>query len=92
MARALPVARMRELDVAGSNLEAVQRRHEAWLLGFPNVVSVGIGERSGRPVIQVGVNRKVPISGLRPEEIIPSTLEGFEVDVAEVGDPTVEAA
>jgi hypothetical protein len=78
-------------DVTGSDLEAVQKRHEAWILGLPNVVSVGIGERSGRSVIQVGVTRKVPISELRPDEVIPSTLEGVEVDVAEVGSVTVEA-
>ncbi len=70
----------------------VQGRHQEWLLTLPNVVSVGIGERRGRPVIQVGVKRKVPEAELKPEEIIPKSLDGVDVDVQEVGEVTAGAA
>jgi hypothetical protein len=78
---------MAEVDIRG-----VQKRHEDWLLTLPNVVSVGIGERRGRSVIQVGVSRKVPDSELKPEEVIPKSLDGVDVDVQDMGEVTAGAA
>jgi hypothetical protein len=60
-------------------------RHEAELLALPNVTGVGIGERAGRPVIKVFVTEKVPESSLAPEERVPASLEGYEVDVEAIG-------
>jgi hypothetical protein len=71
-------------------IESVRQRFEAELLRLPNVVSVGIGAREGRPVIQVGVVETVPASRLRREEGVPDSLEGYEVEVVEVGRPTTE--
>jgi hypothetical protein len=36
-------------------------------------------------VIMVFVTHKVPESALRPQEIVPKTLEGYETDVEEIG-------
>lgn len=69
------------------SIESVRRSAERDLLRLPNVVSVGIGEKGGRRVIQVGVTRKVPVSGLPPEHVIPDSLDGYEVDVVEIGPP-----
>jgi len=60
-------------------------RHEAELLALPNVTGVGIGERAGQPVIKVFVTEKVPESRLALEERIPTSLDGFEVDVEAIG-------
>jgi hypothetical protein len=60
-------------------------RHEADLLSLPNVTGVGIGERAGKPVIKVFVTEKVPASELAPGERVPTSLEGYEVDVEAIG-------
>jgi len=66
-------------------VEAVKTKHEEQLMRLPNVVGVGIGERAGKPVIKVFVTQKVPDSALRPQEIIPKSLEGYETSVEEIG-------
>ena len=58
------------------------------MMQLPNVSGVGIGEKGGKQVIKVFVTRKFPKSSLRSEDIIPETLEGFEVDVEEIGTVT----
>ena len=69
----------------------VKTRYEARLLGKANVLSVGVGfrERQGQytdeVVLVVNVARKVPRSQLRPDDIIPSAIEGIPVDVRETG-------
>jgi hypothetical protein len=63
----------------------VKSRHEERLLALPNVTGVGIGERAGEPVIKVFVVEKVPESALAPEALVPPSLEGYPVDVEEIG-------
>lgn len=58
------------------------------LMALANVQSVGLGEKAGRAVIMVFVDRKVPLSALPPGQIIPPELEGCEVVVEEIGTPT----
>lgn len=74
-----------------ASIDAVKAKHEARLMELPNVTGVGIGKRAGVPVIKVLVTRKVPKSALRPEEVVPDRLEGFETDVEEVGVVTAQA-
>jgi hypothetical protein len=45
------------------------------------VTGVGIGEKNGEQVIIVFVTQKVKKSALRPQDVIPKTLEGWETDV-----------
>jgi hypothetical protein len=71
---------MSEMPIA----EAMSR-HEDDLLALPNVNGVGIGERDGKTVIKVFVTEKVPESSLAPEERVPASLGGYEVDVEEIG-------
>ncbi len=74
-------------------LKTVKEAHEAELLRKPNVVGVGIGlrkrggEMTNEPVIVVSVTRKLPSAQLAPQDIVPRDLEGFPVDVQEVGKP-----
>jgi hypothetical protein len=63
--------------------EALER-HEQQLMGVPGVTGIGIGERDGRPVVVVLLNR--PASELRDK--LPRTLNGFPVVLEEIGDPT----
>ena len=76
---------MSEMPIA----EAVSR-HEDDLLSLPNVNGVGIGERDGQTVIKVFVTEKVPRSSLEPGDVVPASLDGYEVDVEEIG--VVEAS
>lgn len=71
--------------MADNPIVEVQARHEGELLALPNVTGVGIGEREGKPVIKVFVTGKVPESTLAPDERVPASLEGYEVDVEEIG-------
>ncbi len=73
-----------------NEIDDVLQRHAAELLALPNVVTVGIGERDGQPTIVVGVTEMVSSAELAPEERVPETLEGHEVDVQELGTPVIE--
>ena len=69
-------------------IEAVKQKYEERLMRLPNVVGVGIGERSNKAVIAVFVTHKVPKSELNPEEIIPKTLDEYRTVVEEIGNVT----
>lgn len=66
-------------------IKAVREKYEKKLMQLPNVTGVGIGEKSGKRVIKVFVTRKLPESELKPQEVVPKTLEGCETDVEEIG-------
>lgn len=68
------------------DIEAVLRRHEDELMAYPNVNAVGVGEKSGRSVIKVMVVKKVPEDSLKPDQVLPKELEGFVLDVEEIGE------
>ena len=73
------------------SIKAVKEQYEEQLMRIPNVTGVGIGEKGGKEVIKVFVTHRVPESSLRPEEIIPETLDGFEVDVEDIGTVTAQS-
>jgi len=70
----------------------VKRRHEQELLRKANVVAVGIGycRRGGVQTREVGivvsVKTKVPLSDLKPRDVIPAQIEDVRVDVVETGE------
>ena len=72
------------------SIEAVKEKNEERLMRLPNVTGVGIGEKTGKVVIMVFVTHKVSESALRPQEIVPKTLEGYETDVEESGVVTAQ--
>lgn len=76
------------VEVTLVDIETVLREHEDALLALPNVNGVAIGERAGQTVIKVLVAKKVPESSLEPDQIVPKTLEGFALDVEEIGEIT----
>lgn len=67
------------------SIAEAKTHHEDELLVLPNVTAVGIGERAGEPVIKVFVTEKVPESALAPEERVPTSLDGYEVEVEAIG-------
>jgi hypothetical protein len=84
--RARPVRlRCRKGVMTHTSILEAKSRHEAELLGLPNVTGVGIGERAGKPVIKVFVTKKVHASQLARDELVPRSLEGHEVDVEAIG-------
>ena len=70
-----------DLKASPDNIEAVKRRHEAWLMSLPNVVGVGIGECDAEPCIKLYVQQKTPDL----EGRIPEQLEGFKIDIDDSG-------
>jgi hypothetical protein len=72
-------------------LRVIKTENEKQLMRKANVVGVGVGLREYRghltdePAIIVSVTHKVPRSQLAPEDLVPSELSGFPVDVKAVG-------
>jgi hypothetical protein len=71
--------------MADNAIAEVKARHEAELLALPSVTGVAIGERDGKPVIKVFVTEKLSQAALAPEERVPTSLEGYDVDVDAIG-------
>jgi hypothetical protein len=80
----------------GANLAALiqtKRDVAASFLAYPNVFGSGVGRRTARGdrtdelAIVVFVDRKLPLSALRPEEVLPRSIDGaggeVRVDVVE---------
>jgi hypothetical protein len=81
------------------DIVSIKDKHEDQLLKLPNVVGVAIGKKvvkgrvvPGKEVIKVFVTQKVPESQLKPDQVIPKTLEGYETDVEEIGIITAQVA
>jgi hypothetical protein len=79
------------VELVAVTIDDVKARFEARLMGLPNVVGVGIGEKGGQQVIKVFVTAKVSAARLAPGELVPEQLEGFATDVEEIGVVTAEA-
>jgi hypothetical protein len=69
----------------------VQRKYEDAVLQLPNVVGTGIGLKADIPVIKVFVCEKLPETLLKPDEIIPKMLDGYQTDVEEIGIVTTQS-
>jgi hypothetical protein len=65
-------------------IEQIMAAHEDELMRIPGVNGVGIGERHGKPVIRVMLDR--PVSQLPAK--IPSQLEGVPVETEVIGEVT----
>lgn len=63
----------------------IVRKYEDRLMRLPNVTAVGIGEKAGKTAIKVFVTHKVPVSELRPEDVVPKRLGRYPTDVEEIG-------
>jgi hypothetical protein len=44
------------------------------------------GESTREPALVVMVRKKIPLSQLSPDDVIPASLDGVPVDVQEVGE------
>lgn len=65
----------------------VSRAHARDLLAKANVVGVGVGQQQGGSVtLVVMVERKLPRSQLAEADLVPAEIEGFPVEVREVGE------
>ncbi len=67
------------------DIKTIKTKYEQQLLNLPNVTGVAIGKKEAREVIKVFVKAKMPEATLRAEDIIPKSLEGYEIDVEEIG-------
>jgi hypothetical protein len=56
-----------------------------------NVVGIGEGIKHGKPCITVLVTRKVPLTDLSAEDIVPTQVDNVLTDVIEVGNIKIQA-
>jgi hypothetical protein len=76
----------------------VKERALARLMTLPGVHGVGVGEKyvngksTGEPSILILVAKKRPLEQLKPEEVVPSEIEGIKTDVIEVPEPQLDMA
>ena len=64
-------------------IEDVLKKYEATLLTLPHVTGVGIGEREGKGVIIIFLDKPLAGIALAVKGRFPMSLEGFDVDVRE---------
>ena len=64
-------------------IKSVLRRNQKKLLRLPNVASVGIGQKNGKDVILIFVQRGGAQVTARGTDEIPHTVDGYEVDIHE---------
>ena len=73
-------------------IRRVKEKHAAQLLGKANVVGVAIGykekggQKTDKPSLVVMVKKKVPLSDLKKQDVVPPEVEGVTTDVQEVGE------
>jgi hypothetical protein len=69
-----------------------RQRHESALMALPHVVGVGLGrdERTGQDAIVVFVDRLIPVTELRAEEVIPQSVEGVPIRVEPIDTVTAQ--
>jgi hypothetical protein len=68
------------------DIMAAIQQHEDELRRLPNVNGIATGkDESGKDVIVVFVEQKLPEDSLRPQEIVPKSIEGYPTDVREIG-------
>ena len=74
-----------------NQVEVIRKKYEEKLMLLPNVVGVGIGlkspedENDDQICIKVYVEKKLPKDILQQNEMIPSELDGIQIDVEEIG-------
>jgi hypothetical protein len=74
------------------DIMAAIQQHEDELRRLPNVNGIATGkDDSGKDVIVVFVEQKLPEDSLQPEDIVPKAIEGYPVDVREIGVVSAQA-
>ena len=73
-------------------ISAVKEVSKGNLMAMQNVVGVGVGyqvkggQQTGDYALVVMVSRKLPLSALAPQAVLPKNVSGVDVDVIEVGE------
>ena len=68
------------------SIKDVLRKHEDFLMALPDVQAVGLGRKGGKDVITVFVATTVQ------RQDIPSSLEGYDIDIQEIGTVNAQGA
>jgi hypothetical protein len=79
-------------DQAGATtpIQAVLQQNESRLMAMDGVVGVGIGERDGRPVIQLYTDPSATVTSGGGEPSYPGSLGGYDVVVEPTGPITAQ--
>lgn len=74
------------------HIKQTVKSYKRRLLNYRNVVGVGVGIKeknrrsTGTPAVVVLVNKKLPESKLKKQDVIPKSINDIQTDVIEVGD------
>jgi len=66
-------------------------RHRLTFLSLPGIVSIGMGMKTSRnlntdvPSLVFGVEKKLPINAIPPDQLIPGMVDSLYTDVVEMG-------
>lgn len=77
-------------DTLLQNLKATKDKYKKQLLAVPNVEAVGVGPQvsdgklTGKMAIKIFIRKKIPLSEITKEVLIPSELDGFPTDIEEL--------
>lgn len=72
------------------SIKSVKKKYEDRLMSLPNVTGIGIGKRAEKEILIVFVTKKVPETELDPSQVVPKLLEGYEIQVDEIGIVTAQ--
>jgi hypothetical protein len=75
-----------------TSIQSVMEKYEDQLMQRRNVHGVGIGQKGAKQVIKVFVTHKVDKSALKPGDLIPKILDGYETDVEEIGSVSAQTS
>lgn len=84
-------------EQATKRILEVKQAHEEEILSKANVVGVGVGFRqvngqlTSTPALVVMVSKKKPPHELDPKDLLPSSIDGVQIDVQEVGEITIHS-
>jgi len=78
-----------QAEKGDTSLEELQKKYGGNIIGYAppskNVKHVA-GEKTNRPAHVILVKKKKPKKDLKPDEVVPSALNGVETDVIEIGE------
>jgi hypothetical protein len=89
-----PRSASEDTEAVSQMTEAQQAKaaHEDALMSLPHVVGVGTGrnDETSTDIVIVWVDRKVPLSELNDEEVIPQSIDGVPIRVEAIGQPEAQ--
>jgi len=72
---------MIEWDPEINKVREIKNKWKEIILSLPNVNGIGVGRKNDKYCLHILVTKKLPLSKLRRDEIIPPECDGIQTDV-----------